>query len=112
MRKFLDNAIDTLNSIKHGTLENIKKLLIENDYEVELPLGLDDYCNTEIAYNGGRHPEYASNCFAKIEKIEYDHNSEEILIHFNDGAIQDLTENSVDDVLSVLEMLLTYKEYF
>lgn len=112
MRIFLDKSIETINSIYNEALENIKKLLIENNCPIELPFELEEYCNTAIAYNGGNHPEYASNCFARVEKIEYDHNYKQIIVHFEDGTYQDLRENSTVDVLSVLEMILTYKENF
>ena len=109
-----DNFCKTLGNVRKETLNEITTLLTEMGGYVEIPEDIDDYeCCNEICYMGGRHPECASNVFESYCSVRLKHNKlfnrEDIVIEFYEGDEQVLTDNGIDDILSVLEVLLTIK---
>ena len=64
--KFKESILETERKIKNGCLDYLKKVLKENGGEIS--------CNVEdefltVPYDGGRHPEYASNEFSNVDAI-------------------------------------------
>lgn len=47
-----------------------------------------DHCSLYISYDGGNHPEYASNMFSEVETIKVDE-SNEIVIETEDGVMRE-----------------------
>jgi hypothetical protein len=104
----------TLGDVQQKVLNEITTLLTEMGGNVEIPDDIDEYdCCNEICYMGGRHPEYASNVFERYSSVHLNHNKlfnrEDIIIKFNYGEEQLLVDNGIDDIISVLEVLLTIK---
>lgn len=104
-----DNLVSKLCDIKVEVLAAIKELVAEMGNYVEVPEDINDYCYNCIAYNGGNHPEYASNVFECVSAVSYDKNSDSVNVIF-DNCSQDIEENCLDDQLVVLNLLLTIKE--
>lgn len=75
-----------LEKIREGKEYNADELNDENPYYT-------------IAYDGGNHPEYASNCFARIERVYVDTNNN-CYIDTEDGEM-DLDYISLDDMFQV-----------
>lgn len=82
------------NHIRRAAICNIKTYLI-NLNTTELEVGGEAYEEYQmnngslyIAYDGGNHPEYASNMFSEVETIKVD-DSNEIVIETEDGVMRE-----------------------
>lgn len=64
--KLKESIAETERKIKEGSLEYLKKVLKKNGGKISCDV--DDFCIT-VPYDGGRHPEYASNEFSMVEEI-------------------------------------------
>ena len=109
-RELYDKFCNQLISIRENVFESLKDLVKSMNGKVTIPNCIDDYVYNAIAYNGGNHPEYASDCFARFEIVEYDAVEDSIFVTFEDGGVQELSENSIDDVLIVMDVVLTIIE--
>ena len=109
-KKFHENAVNTLVELRNDSLNAIKGLLKEMGNAVDIPTDICEYgCFNMITYNGGNHPEYASTLCGVIERVVLTP-SKDIEVYFEDGGMQSLDENSLDDILAVMELLLVIKE--
>lgn len=68
--KLKESIAETERKIKEGSLEYLKRVLRENSNS----LNLDDDESIKdgyltVPYDGGRHPEYASNEFSAVDSI-------------------------------------------
>ena len=109
-RELYDKFCNQLISIRENVFESLKDLVKSMNGKVTIPNCIDDYVYNAIAYNGGNHPEYASDCFARFEIVEYDAVEDSIFVTFEDGGVQELSENSLDDVLVVMDALLYIRD--
>ena len=109
-RELYDKFCNQLISIRENVFESLKDLVKSMNGKVTIPNCIDDYVYNAIAYNGGNHPEYASDCFARFEIVEYDAVEDSIFVTFEDGYEQELSENSIDDVLVVMDALLYIRD--
>ena len=110
MEKKFEKFVNELDNIRTETFECIETLINElgTNNEVIIPEEIDEYLCPEISYMGGNHPEYASNVFERIDSISLV--DDDVVIHFSEGYTQDLYENNLDDVLFVMQILLTIKK--
>ena len=109
-KHFHEKAVNTFVDLRNDCLNAIKGLLNEMGGEVLVPHDIYDYdCSNTITYNGGRHPEYGSTICGVIERVVLT-TSKDIEVYFEDGGMQSLDENSLDDILTVMELLLVIKE--
>lgn len=110
MKKKFEKFVNELDKIRTEAFECIETLINElgTNNKVILPEEIDEYLCPEISYMGGNHPEHASNVFERIESISLV--DDDVVIHFSEGFIQDLYENNLDDILFVMQILLTIKE--
>jgi hypothetical protein len=90
-------------------MNSLEELVKEMGGNVKIPYEVTDYCSRSIVYNGGNHPEYASG-FDDVELVVYNEKCKNIDVHFSDGGVQDLNENSLDDIFCVIEMVLCVKD--
>lgn len=74
--------------------------------ELIIPSDICDYdVSTSISYDGGNHPEYASDCFAQIESIEWSEKCDDVVIHTEHGDMY-ICDCNVDDVFTIAELVL------
>lgn len=113
MEKKFNEFLSALNDIRTEVVDCIETLVKELgvNNKVVMPEDIDEYVYPEISYMGGNHPEYASNVFERIDSITLE-NESDIIIKFSNGCTQDLCENNLDDVLFVMQILLTIKKSF
>lgn len=98
---------DCENNIKELLNENGKK--IEWDYEELDEYGLDEIT---MAYDGGNHPEYASNCFSTVKRVFLDDKGE-IVIDVQDGRIwwqHHANAYEIYELWTFLEMLVNSRK--
>lgn len=66
--------IDELNDLEISIHKELKEIISNEMKEVKeviVPSNIYDYdISYSVSYDGGNHPEYASDCFANIESIE------------------------------------------
>ena len=80
--------VDELNDLNiqiYKDLTNIITTAMQELKEVVIPDNIYDYdISYSICYDGGNHPEYDSDCFAMVEKIEL--KEDNIIIHTEYGT--------------------------
>ena len=67
--KLYDSIIPTQRKIRNKCETFIKKFLQEHDNEIDFS---DCDGSVTVSYDGGNHPEYASNAFSTVEAISLD----------------------------------------
>lgn len=99
---------ETYNTIYQLTcdLRNQVRNEMKERKELIIPSDIYDYdVSTSISYDGGNHPEYASDCFAQIESIEWSDRCEDVIIHTEHGDMY-ICDCNVDDVFTIAELVL------
>ena len=91
----LKQIVEEMRSMILDTMQVKKEIIVEIDEEGLYPT---------ISYNGGNHPEYASNVFSRVESIRYDEKVKDVLIVTEDGT-QYFSECSIDDVFNVADII-------
>ena len=77
--------------------------------ELIIPSDICDYdVSTSISYDGGNHPEYASDCFAQVESIEWSEKCDDVVIHTEHGDMY-ICDCNVDDVFTIAELVIFLK---
>jgi hypothetical protein len=110
----LDKWISDLNNFKVKAQKELIEYVKEMGGKIEIPYEVNDYCSTQINYDGGRHPEYASG-FADVEMLEYYEKNNSLYAVIDKGGergVQNVEYCYLDDVLSLIEMVLTVQEHF
>lgn len=100
------DKIDELNDLSIQIHKDLTKMIVEEMRElkeVEVPHNIYDYdiCYS-VSYDGGNHPEYDSDCFASIEKIELD--EERIIVHTEYGS-ENLEFMSNQDLFTIAYLI-------
>lgn len=109
-RKEYDKFCSAILNIREQVFKSLKELIHSLGNHIVVPSNIDKYVYNAIAYNGGNHPEYATDCYARFDTIWYDANDDSIFVNFECGGCQELSENSIDDVLIVMDVVLTIIE--
>ena len=92
-----------LYSMIRGEMQEKKEVIAPCDiYDYEVP--------STIAYNGGNHPEYASNVYSQIDKIVWKEETEDVIVHTECG-LQYLHECDLPSLSNIAEFLLFMRTY-
>jgi len=98
-----DSIIGTQNTIRKNCEEYIKIVLKENNGHIDF----DDYDTDDVVsvpYDGGNHPEYASNCFSTVNGV-FMHKNGYICLDTEDCDCYPLSDVDWDDVYDVAEYI-------
>lgn len=63
-----------------------------------------DEQNISISYDGGNHPEYASNCYSTVYDVHRDRNGN-ICLEIEDSSDYDLDRVRTDDLVAICEAI-------
>jgi hypothetical protein len=99
--KMYDSIIGTQKTIRENCEEYIKIVLKENNGNIDF----DDYdpdTFVSVPYDGGNHPEYASNCFSTVYGV-FIHKDGDICLNTEDCDCYPLSDVDWDDVYNVAE---------
>lgn len=104
-KEVIQNAYDVISKLTRDLRNQVRNEMKERK-ELIIPSDIGDYdVSTSISYDGGNHPEYASDCFAQIESIEWDNKCNDVLIHTEHGDMY-ICDCNVDDVFTIAELVL------
>jgi hypothetical protein len=98
-----DSIIGTQKAIRENCEEYIKIALKENNGHIDF----NDYDINEfvsVPYDGGNHPEYASNCFSVVNGV-FMHKDGYICLDTEDCDCYPLSDVDWDDVYNVAEYI-------
>jgi hypothetical protein len=70
----------------------------------DLEVGDDDYGEVTVTYNGGNHPEYASNAFSIVMRVYVD-SDDNIVLETEDCGAYDLDDVDTQDIVSLAQYL-------
>lgn len=105
--QYVDECYDTINPI----INNLRSQISENvksRKEYIIPDDEEDLSPT-IVYQGGRHPEYASNPFSCVEKLEWSDKYKDVIIHTEDGE-QRLRDCGIEDIMTLATTIAILNE--
>jgi hypothetical protein len=105
--QFVDECYNTINPL----IDNLRSQIRENvkaRQEYTIPEDEEDLSPT-IVYQGGRHPEYASNPFSCVEKLEWSDKHKDVIIHTEDGE-QMLRDCGIEDIMTLAITIATLNE--
>ena len=104
-KEVLQETFDTIAMLTRNLRNQVRNEMKERK-ELTIPSDICDYdVSTSISYDGGNHPEYASDCFAQIESIEWSEKCEDVVIHTEYGDMY-ICDCNVDDVFTIAELVL------
>jgi hypothetical protein len=95
-----------------GVIDNLRTMIrseVKEKGEYIIPKD-DEMLSPTICYNGGRHPEYASNAYSCVEKIAWNEKYNDVMISCEDGE-QLLRDSGMEDVFTLAETLAYFNEY-
>lgn len=100
------DKIDELNDLSIQIHKELFKMIsneIQEVKEIIVPDNIYDYdISYSVSYDGGNHPEYDSDCFACVEKIELD--EERIIVHTEYGS-ENLEFMSNQDLFTIAYLI-------
>ena len=97
----INGIIDNLRTMIRSEVKEKGRYVISKD---------DEMLSPTICYNGGRHPEYASNAYSCVESIEWSDKHNDVIIYCEDGE-QCFSDCGMDDVFNIAETLAYFNEY-
>lgn len=88
----------------------LREVLEEQENQtIEFDTEFDDE-NLSVIYDGGNHPEYASNVCSDVYSIFIEKKSNLIFLYIEDSTAYDLDRLNVDDLLYVCEGVQAHLE--
>ena len=104
--KFLkDNAkaYEWLRKARQSCIEYITRVVKEHDNCITFVFDYDDE-NFCIMYDGGNHPEYASNCFSLVYSV-FINKDGYLCVNIEDSSDYNIDRVNTDDVMTIAEAL-------
>ena len=95
------DCMETMHNVYEISLGTIKAVLSETDGN---SVEFDEYEMLTVPYDGGSHPEYASNCFSRVNSV-YLKNGE-IYLNIEDCDEYHIERISYDDAFAIAEVLV------
>ena len=86
----------------------LKKTLKKNNNEIVFDTEYDDEYTT-VVYDGGNHPEYASNAFSQVYKVYLDGKGN-IMLEVEETSYYDIDNINVFDLLAVCDAVKAHLE--
>ena len=95
------DCMEIMHNVYETSLETIKAVLSETDGN---SVEFDEYEMLTVPYDGGNHPEYASNCFSRVNSV-YLKNGE-IYLNIEDCDEYHIERISYNDAFAIAEVLV------
>ena len=114
LHKALIRSLESYQSAITKELLDMIQTTMKETKEIVVPNDIYDYdISYAICYDGGNHPEYASNCYSCIERIYYNEKNDSVLIDVEDG-VQELNNivcvSDLFVIVNLLDFLINGKE--
>ena len=95
--------------LRNSCMEYIKTILANNDNAINWKsIELPEYVS--VSYDGGNHPEYASNLYSTVYGIEWAGNVEEIVLDTEDSSDYPLSSVTTEELYNLCDFINVYKE--
>jgi len=98
-----ESMIKTQNEVREGSIKYLRKVLKKNGGKIDF----NDYDTTQfvsVTYDGGNHPEYASNAFSTVNSVFIDKNGD-ICLNTEDSSGYDIDNISWEEVFEVAQFM-------
>ena len=112
MEKLTKNLVNNSWQTINGVVDNLRTMIrseVKEKGEYIIPID-DEMISPCIHYSGGNHPEYASNVFSRVETIQWDNRTDDVIIHTEDG-VEYLSDCDISDVMCIAETLAYFNDY-
>ena len=112
--KTLNEYLNAKKEIRNTSLDMLKKICERTE---DKSISLDNFknylrdmgsCDPTIVYDGGNHPEYASNVFSTVDGFRIE--NEIIIFDIEDDPSYDESRVSTDDIINLCEMIIEYEK--
>lgn len=105
--KEYEEACDTISTCAMAAVKQVKDIVgfYNNSVEVSLiamEMGVE---NISVAYDGGNHPEYASNVFSEVERVYV--REDRLFVETEDADIE-FSDLSSMEAMAILQWLYEY----
>jgi hypothetical protein len=98
----INAAYDALSKARTSCMEYITEKVKENGGEIVFDTDYDAE-NINIMYDGGNHPEYASNCFSFLTRAYI--NDDSLTFEIEDSNDYDVDRVNTDDLMAIAEAI-------
>lgn len=115
MKRTIEERLDTLATryynadrrLRNTSLKFLKKLLKEGGNIVLDSANIPEYVS--VPYDGGNHPEYASNVFSTVNEIYLDLDGE-IMLNIEDVDRYSVDNISTGDLYNIVDLIIKYRD--
>jgi len=95
--------------LRKGSIDYLKVILTNNNNKIDWKeLNLPEYVS--VSYDGGNHPEYASNVYSTVTAIKWDTRTEEVVLDTEDSSNYPIDSVTTDELYNLCDFLDMYKE--
>lgn len=95
-------AYDILREARKAAIDYITRMVKKHGGEIVFDSDYNEE-NISVMYDGGNHPEYASNCFSTVYSI-YEKEGE-IYLKIEDCSAYDFDHMGTDDIITVADAI-------
>ena len=97
-----EEAYEKLREAREAAIEYITRIVKKHGGEVVFDMDYDVE-NVTILYDGGNHPEYASNCYSTVYRV-YEENGE-VLLETEDSSGYSFDRMRTGDIIDVADAI-------
>ena len=105
MEKYIElseKAYDILREARKAAIEYITRMLKKHGGKIDFDFNYDRE-NICVMYDGGNHPEYASNCFSTVYSVF--EKEGELYLNIEDCSAYDFDSMGTDDIITVADAI-------
>lgn len=102
-------SIENYDNAKKAVLTDCKKFIKDAVFAMpdgDLPIPYELPENLYVSYDGGNHPEYASNCYSEVSNIYV--NNGDIYLEIDETSKYSLDNVPVDEIVNIAKFINTY----
>ena len=97
-------AYAAMGKARTEAIDYITRTVKKHGGEIKFDFNYDDE-NITVMYDGGNHPEYASNCFSTVSGLVYNEENDEVYVDIEDCNEYEFDRMSTDDILTVAKAI-------
>lgn len=95
--------------LREGCIDYLKTILASNNNIISWEVSeLPEYVS--VSYDGGNHPEYASNVYSTVNSVKWDTKIGEVVLDTEDSYNYPLDSVTTTELYDLCDFIDTYKE--
>lgn len=95
--------------LRNRCIDYLKTALVNNNNRIDWKeLNLPEYIS--VSYDGGNHPEYATNVYSNVYSIKWNTEAEEIVLDTEDSSDYPIYSVTTEELYNLCDFIDSYKK--